>query len=887
MAIALPIEPLIPELLSTLSRDGAAVVEAAPGAGKTTRIPAALLEAGWGERGEIWVVQPRRLPARLAAARVAAERGERVGETVGYSVRLDEKVGPKTRVRFVTEGVLIRRLLSDPTLQGLSAVLLDEFHERHLAADLALALLARLRAGPRADLGVLVMSATLDGETVRAFLQRTSTGSDRPCSVLRSETRRFEVAVEHLAFPDERPLALQVASVVRRLLGARPDAGDPSRDPRPEAGAAANGDILVFLPGAAEIRRASEELAPLASRGLRIVALHGDLPPEAQARAVAPAPERKVILSTNVAETSVTIEGVSVVIDSGLARIPSFSPWSGLPRLSLAKISQASAVQRTGRAGRTGPGLAIRLYTRHDFDGRRINEAPEIVRLDLAETMLTLAALNVRDEDALWLTPPPAASREAAADLLRRLGAMDSAGAVTERGRRMLRFPVHPRLGRMLVEAEDRGVAEDGAALAALISEKDIRERRHLGRSPSRDHHRASDDGIDVLTLLDWFRQAEAAGFAPHRLRSLGLDVAATTAAASVKRLLAPRSRRGGAPAAAVVPGPAGAVSNAARADAVDRQLARAVLAGFPDRVARRREPTSRTVVLAAGGTAEVSFEPEGDFLVAIDVEESAAKTGRGAGGGRTAVRLGCAISPDWLLDVESGSGAGVVEDERVELDATGERVVRRSRLMYGALVLDETVRPGEPDEAAARLLAGAALARGVRELDPDGALEGLAGRLEVLAALHPDLAVPTLDDAALADTVARACEGLTSLDELRAAGLAGRVEAALEGRVRARLSADTPLHIQLPRGRRVKIHYVAGQPPWIESRLQDFFGLREGPSIGTGRVPLVMHLLAPNGRAVQVTRDLSSFWSQHYPQLRRQLSRRYPRHSWPEDPLA
>lgn len=883
--IPLPIDPLLPEIVAGLAARRAVVVEAPPGAGKTTRVPRALLEAvapgarggtsgaGSDRPGEILVLQPRRLPARLGAARVAEELGERVGETVGYTVRFEEVGGPRTRLRFVTEGILTRRLLTDPDLRGISAVVLDEFHERHLATDLALALIRRLQLGRRPDLQLCVMSATLDAEAIASYLDG--------CPRVRSEGRRFDVAVEHQTQPDDRPLAVQVAGAVRRAVREGPP-----------------GDVLVFLPGAAEIRRCEEALGELArAADLAVMVLHGDLPLEAQARVVGPSPRRKIILSTNVAETSVTIDGVVAIVDSGLARVAGHSPWSGLPTLSLAKISQASAIQRAGRAGRTRPGIAYRLYTRHDFEQRRTHETPEIARLDLAEVVLTLRALGVRDVVGFdWLTPPPVASVTVAEELLRRLGATDAAGALTDRGRRMLRFPVHPRLARVLVEAEDRGVGDEGAVLAALIGERDVRERsgghgfgsRSGGGTPGGGRPGAGDGGADVIALLEAFERARAARFARDVVRSGGLDPRATESAERARKQLAGLLRGRGDRRPVPAPSPMGAtakgsatpsaVTSAARTRAaLDRELARAALAGFPDRVGRRREAGARTLVLAAGGTAELGYEPDGDFLIALDAEERAA----GGRGPTTTVRLGCSIDPDWLADVEGGD---LRATDTLELDAATERVVRRSRLAFGALTLDETVCPAEPSPEVSRLLVEGAIARGLDAFDEPGALASLRARLQVLARAYPELGVPELGDETLRATLTAACEGLRSFSELRAVGLGRRVADALPPAVRARLAADAPSTVTLPGGRSVAVQYEADQPPWIESRLQDFFGLSRGPSVAGGRTPLTLHLLAPNGRAVQVTNDLDSFWRNHYPSLRRELGRRYPRHAWPED---
>jgi ATP-dependent helicase HrpB len=371
----LPIDAVMAEVVDGAARDGAVVVEAPPGAGKTTRVPRGLLDAGWGDKGEIWVLEPRRLAARLAAARVAAELGEPVGRTIGYEVRFDEATSAATRVRFLTEGLFLRRLLASPTLPGVAAVVLDEIHERHVHTDLALAWLARLRETTRPDLGVLAMSATLEADPVREFLA----GERGRCALVRSEGRRFEVAIEHLATPDDRPLAAQVAGAVRRLVREERD-----------------GDLLVFLPGAGEIRRAQSALGDIPGLGdFAVLPLHGEMPLDEQTRAVRPGERRKIVLSTNVAESSVTIDGVVAVIDSGLARVASHSPWTGLPTVAQSRISRASAIQRAGRAGRTRPGRAVRLYTRHDFEQRPAQDLPEIARADLAEAVLALATLGV------------------------------------------------------------------------------------------------------------------------------------------------------------------------------------------------------------------------------------------------------------------------------------------------------------------------------------------------------------------------------------------------------------------------------------------------------------------------------------------------------------
>jgi ATP-dependent helicase HrpB len=830
----LPIDACLPAIAEAVASRGAVVVEAPPGAGKTTRVPRALLAGD--AAGEIWVLEPRRLPARLAATRVAGEMGERVGQTVGYSVRFDEAGGPETRLRFMTEGLFIRRLLAAPRLPGVRAVVLDELHERHVATDLALAWLRRLRETDRPELAVVAMSATFDADPIADFLGG---------AVISSEGRMFDVAVEHQPGADDRPLAAQVAGAVRRVL----------RDDK-------DGDLLVFLPGAGEIRRAQDALSDLPGiADFAVLPLHGEMPLEDQARAVRPGERRKIILSTNVAESSVTIDGVTAVIDSGLARQAAHSPWTGLPTLALAKISQAAAAQRAGRAGRTRPGRAVRLYTRHDFEQRPRETEPEIARADLTDTLLVLATLGVGDPDALaWLEPPPAAAWGAARELLARLGAVDREARLTDVGRRMSRLPVHPRLARLVVEGEARGVGPAAALAAALISERDIRltSRASFGAGPGA----PSDRGADVLDLVDLFQQAAEARFRPDVLRRLELDRRATEEVDRARRQLAPADRRD-----------AGAAS--------DTGLRLAILAAFPDRVARRREPRARTVVLAAGGSAELGYQATGDWLVAVDAEERGA--GRGGGkpvrGGVVEVRLGSTIEPEWLLDLYPER---VEEVDRRAFDERTDRVERQTGLRYGALMLEETTAPAPPDDETARLLADAVLARGLTRL-PDGeALPPLLQRLAFARRQLPDAPLPALEGDDLTALVRAACAGRGSFAEL--GDPASLVLAALPPAARQALAAAAPERITLANGRSVPIHYDVGDTPWIESRLQDFFGTRAVPAVGGGRVALTVHLLAPNGRAVQVTRDLAGFWTQHYPALRRQLSRRYPKHAWPED---
>jgi ATP-dependent helicase HrpB len=770
MLSVLPIDAVLPELVRVFTASPNLVLEAPPGAGKTTRVPPALLSA---VAGEVVVLEPRRIAARMAARRVAAEMGERLGDTVGFQVRFEDVSGPRTRLRFVTEGVLTRRLLSDPSLRRVSAVVLDEFHERHLDGDLALALLRRLQLTSRPDLKLVVMSATLNAGPISEYLDR--------CPTLRSEGRLFDVAV---AYTPQSSLSLedQVAKAIE------------DHEPR--------GDVLVFLPGAAEIRRAMRACEGLArARDLLLLPLHGDLTPEEQDRAVLPATKPKIILSTNVAESSITIDGVTTVIDSGLARIASDSPWSGLPTLQVRRISKASAVQRAGRAGRTGPGRAIRLYSIEDFQRRPEHEIPEIHRRELSQTLLELRALGV--SEVPWFEPPPAETIRAAETLLERL---DASRDATE----LARLPVHPRLARLILDGEKHAAGADACRLAALLS---------------------SGDRVDTLDVLDAIENT-------FSWRSDQIEK-------QLRRLI--RSRSSGS----------------------EDGLRAAVLAAFPDRVAKRRTPTD--VQLSNGKPARIAADWPADLLIAVDVEDR-----REAG--PPLIRLACAITPEVLVDRFPER-----IDERQELvwNREAERVEARNVVLYEELVIEES-RAAPDREAAAQVLADWALENGWRRFVNEEEIDSLLARSD-FASRHSGL--PCLGEEDVRMALAELCAGLRSFEELEAAA-----RTMLLPLLKERAGGDRALNEIAPerlplKNRQVKVHYVKGQQPWIASRLQDFFGLHDTPRIAAGQVPVLAHLLAPNQRPVQMTSDLAGFWERLYPQVRRELSRRYPRHQWPEKP--
>ena len=849
----LPIDAHIPQIISTLRSGGALVLTAPPGSGKTTRIPRALFNAGFSENGEILVLEPRRLAARLAAERVAEEMGEEPGGVTGYTIRFENVSGPKTRIRFLTEAILTRRLVGDPTLSGVSVVILDEFHERHIDTDICLALVKQAMKA-NLQLKLLVMSATFDAEPIAAYL------GEAPIISLSEPVH--ELTFEYEEKPDARPLHEKIKSGVLKLFRS-----------------GIHGDILVFLPGAAEIRKAAEALNVLAEGGgFTISLLHGNLTASEQRLALCPAGKPKVILSTNVAETSVTIPGVAAVIDGGLARVAGHSAWSGLPTLATAKISKSSATQRAGRAGRTQSGVVLRLYSRADYNARPQRDVPEILRSDLAETALLLHGAGIRNlRDFEWFETPPGVALDAAEDLLKRLGATDPCGQLTETGKRMLALPAHPRISRLMLEGEKHNVADESRLMAALIAERDIRlsSRARMG---DKRYARRNSGLSDPLELIDCYREADAAGFDAGKLLRINLDPGAVSAVRQTARQFE-RISSGGS----VIKYSNSPKNSAMQETEKEDALRLAILAAFPDRVAKRRAPGSSELLMAKGGTARLmpsSVVDEPEFLVAVDIEEKkdaffSAQPARSAN-----IRLASAIEIEWLAELFPEK---LVETVKLRWNAAAGRVEEARSTLYEAITLEETVRPAQPSEEAARILAGAVMARGIERLPGYGMLETFRLRLDLMAKAFPEDGWPRIGDEEIPECVRDLCRGRRSFSEIESVSITDILMEKLTVKQRARLDKEAPERVTLKAKRSVKINYEPGRPPWIESRLQDFFGMWETPRICSGRVPLTLHLLAPNRRAVQVTQDLAGFWERHYPAIRRELMRRYPKHAWPE----
>lgn len=757
MPVPLPIDPSLPDIVAALRKSGALVVVAPPGAGKTTRVAPAL-----AADGPLILLQPRRVAARSLARRIADEQGFTLGEEVGWQVRLERRFSARTRILVATEGILTARLQADPLLEGYRTIVLDEFHERSVHADLALAL-ARQAARARPELRLVVMSATLDAGPVAAFLGG--------CPVIEVPGRPHPVEV---SYAPGRPLA----DAVRRALE-----GD-------------GGHLLAFLPGAGEIRRAQAALSDLPSRGFRVLPLHGSLSAEEQDAALRPGAQRKVILATNVAETSLTVEGVTDVVDSGQHKVLRYDAEKGLDRLDTERISRDSAEQRAGRAGRTGPGRALRLWDPRDI--LRPQRQPELLRVDLAGPVLDVLAWGGDPLAFEWFEAPPEAALQAALELLERLGAV-AAKRLTPVGDALRGLPLHPRLGRVLLAA---GASDEAALACALLAER-------VSWRPATE---ATD--CDVLALL-------GRGDLPPAARAAARDIA-------------DRARRSGVSAGVAGEG--------------EGRLRRALLCGYPDRVARRREPGSPRLLLATGTGASLGPESgvrEGEFLVALDVS--------GGDRGEPRVRIASRVEREWLEPTRT---------QRVHRLEAG-RVRAFERDLYGVLLLAE--RPVAPDAAEAeRLLLEAARKRG---FGPAG--EAVERRLR-FAGLAADL------DALLAGAVA----GRTELPRLE-------LDALIPHATRRELDRLAPVALPVPSGRSAALDYREDGSVVARVKLQELFGLAETPRIGPHREPVLLELLAPNGRPVQTTRDLRSFWERTYPEVRKELRGRYPKHPWPEDPWS
>ena len=871
---ALPVYELEDALVAAVRGQGRLIVQAPTGSGKSTQIPQMLLRHGLlGERGEAVVLQPRRLAARLLAKRVAEEVGRPLGDVVGYQIRLESKVSERTRIRYVTEGILLRQMSFDPSLRGVSALVFDEFHERHLYGDISLARALQIQGTIRPDLRIIVMSATLETAALREYLA--------PCDVLVSSGRSFPVRIEYLPKAvnfDAEPVWEVAARECERIAEQT------------------EGDLLVFMPGAYEINRTVQAIQ--GGRGLRhclVLPLHGELSSEAQDRAVARAERRKVIVSTNVAETSLTIDGVTAIVDSGLARVARFDAHRGINTLLVEKISAASADQRAGRAGRTAPGVCVRLWTEREHAQRAPQELPEVKRLDLSEVVLTLRASGIDDVFHFpWLEKPDRKGMERAERLLEDLGAIGSAvggetlarsatgaerasvslpaagvlrgaTAITEVGRRMLRFPVHPRYARMFLAAAERNCVRPVALMAALTQ-----GRNFLLRGGTREVEQAREDLLgeehdsDFFLLMRAWRFAVQNGYALEACRRLGIHAQSARQVGPLFEQFLEIARGEGLDLA----------EN--RVDGV--AVRKCVLAGFSDQLAKRLDAGTLRCELVHGRRGVLARESalqKAGLLVAAEISEI------GGRGGEVSVllSLGTAIEEAWLKELFPGD---YVEVRGVVYDEAAKRVVARRERRFRDLVLEAKANSEDvPLDAAAALLTQEVLAGRITIEAWNEDVEQWIVRVNRLAEWFPELEVNVLAEPDRATLIEQVCYGETSARGVREKEVMPVLRDWLTAEQLAVLDVYLPEKLVMGNGRRSTLTYRPEGPPVLSARIQELYGVEGKFTIGHGRVPVKIEVLAPNRRPIQVTDDLTSFWREIYPKVKAELSRKYPRHEW------
>lgn len=855
----LPIYELEDRLIKAVREQGRLIVQAPTGSGKSTQVPQMLLNHGLLGQGEVVVLQPRRLAARMLAKRVAEEVGTQLGDVVGYQIRLDSRVSKATRIRFVTEGILLRQMSFDPTLRGISAIVFDEFHERHLYGDISLARALQIQQSQRPDLKLVVMSATLDAVQLKNYMA--------PCEVLTSQGRTFPVQVEYLAKTvdfEHDPVWAVAARECERVA------------------AKTTGDILVFMPGAYEISRTVQDVQ--GSHGLRgfiCFPLHGELPPEQQDRAVARYETRKIIVSTNVAETSLTIDGVTAVVDCGLARVARYDPHRGINTLLIEKISVASSDQRAGRAGRTAPGVCVRLWTEREHAQRPLQELPEVKRLDLAEVVLTLKAAGIDDIAAFpWLEKPEPKALERAEMLLEDLGALhhpagvslaDAQGRtqgaplqITDVGRKMLRFPMHPRYARMFLAAQDHGCVRSVALMAALTQGRNFLLRNVDKRTQeARDDLFGEEHESDFFLLMRAWRYADKANYNPDACRRLGIHIQGVRAVGPLFEQFLQ-------------------IAQAEKLDIAEKRIdgvavRKCVLVGFSDHLARRLDQGTLRCELVhkrKGVLARESCIDQAQLLVAAEITEIESR-----GEVNTLLNLCTAVEEAWLKELfpEDFQDAG-----GVTYDVTARRVLARKERRFRDLVLESKQTADEPPEGeAAAILAREVMAGNIVLTEWNEAVEQWIVRVNCLAKWWPELEVNPITDADRATLIEQICYGSYGARELKDKPVMPVLRDWLLAEQLAVLDDYLPERLVMANGRKARLTYTKDGPPVLSARIQELYGVSSKFTLGHGRVAVKIEVLAPNQRPIQVTDDLSNFWVNQYPKIKTELSRRYPRHEW------
>ena len=901
MVDRLPIYEIERDIIARLKTARRLILSAPTGSGKSTQVPQMLLRHGLLGNGQVVILQPRRLATRLLASRVAQELGVQLGREVGYQIRFENVTSPQTKIRFETEGVLLRQMIDDPKLRGVSVLIFDEFHERHLYGDITLARALDLQEQHRPDLNLMVMSATLDAELLEDYLSerrppaRPDTNNSQQqavpeagaprCSVLSSEGRVFPVEIKYAAQPgyaDKRPVWEQAAEAFSHYVGS-----------------GGEGDVLVFMPGGFEISQTIEAIRHTSeSKGFILLPLYGELSPKDQDAAVARYAQRKVVVSTNVAETSLTIDGIRLVIDSGLARIPRYDPYRGINTLLIEKISQSSADQRTGRAGRTAPGVCMRLWSREEHGHRAVQELPEIKRLDLAEVVLTLKAAGVEDlRKFRWLEKPDEISLTHAEELLLDLGALKSvaqafqsrtAGSgdfpvassnggqecppnpqtrmsalqITGIGRKMLAFPLHPRYSRMLLAAQEYGCVHQACLVAALTQGRDL-----LLRNVDRDTNSLREDLLgekassDFWILMRAWTYAAKNQFRLDACRRLGIHV---VTARQVGPLFEQFLRIAKDEGLDVKPH-----------EVKDEALQKCILIGFSDRVARRLDQGTLRCELVhnrRGVLARESAVQHSPLFVAAEVREV---EGREV---NTILSLATAIEEDWLRELYPED---MESSLHVQFDSTAKRVQAAELLKFRGLALSAKRVEPPPADLASRLLADEIIAGRLPLPNWDHSVEQWLLRLRLLCQHCPELQLPPITEDDRKHIIGQLCHGAVGYKDIKEREVKPVVMSWLSEPQRGLLDKHAPERLSLPNGRTPKVAYEAIGPPHISLRIQELYDVTQTPKIAMGRVPVLVHILTPGMKPIQITQDLASFWREHYPRIKSELQRKYPKHLW------
>jgi len=844
MADRLPIYEIEYDIVARLKADRRLILSAPTGSGKSTQVPQMLLKHGLLGDGQVVILQPRRLAARLLASRVASELGARLGDEVGYQIRFENCTSKKTKIRFVTEGVLLRQMIDDPQLRGVSALLFDEFHERHLYGDITLAQALDLQEKHRPDLKIAVMSATLNAGELEKYLS--------PCTTLASEGRTYPVEIEYLPHrvglngPPVWELAAQEFSRYVNSGG--------------------EGDVLVFMPGGFEISQTIEAVRHTSeAKGFIVLPLHGELQPKDQDAAVARYQQRKVVVATNVAETSITIDGVRLVIDCGLARIARYDANRGINTLLIEKISQANADQRTGRAGRTAPGTCVRLWSRPEHDERAPHEMPEIRRLDLSEVVLTLKAAGVDDLRTFrWLEKPDEISLTHAEELLEDLGAIGYDQKITPVGRKMLAFPLHPRYARMLLAAQEYGCVHQACLVAALTQGRDL-----LIRNPGREAETAREDlfgekaSSDFWILMRAWSYAVNNQFRMDACRKLGIHaITAKQVGPLFEQFLRIAKDEG---------------LDTRPNDVKDEALQKCILIGFSDRVARRLDQgtlRSELVHGRRGVLARESKVQQSPLFVVAEIREVEGRDREV----NTILSLATAIEAEWLRDIFPDD---IKSDVQVEYDAQQKRVLAAEMLRFRDLALAAKRIDPPPADAAARILADEILAERLLLPNWDHSVEQWLARLNLLCQHCADLQLPPITDEDKKAIIEQLCHGAVSYKDIKEREVKPIVMSWLSHTQRELLDKHAPERLTLPNGRTPKVNYEPGKSPFISLRIQELYDVNQTPKIALGRVPVTVHILTPGMKPIQVTQDLASFWREHYPKIKSELARKYPKHLW------